>query len=69
MSGTWQKPTITEPVPLKIMRQNKARATKTKTGISQSGSVHFGIRGDFPGTTNTAVVKGKIPLKINILVH
>lgn len=46
MSGIWQEPTATGPVPFQIMRQREARATKTKTGISQSGSLHFKIRGD-----------------------
>lgn len=53
MSGIWQEPTATEPVPFQIMRQKEARATKTETGISQSGSIPFRIRGDVPGATNT----------------
>lgn len=46
MSGIWQEPTATGPVPFQIMRQREARATKTETGTSQSGSLHFRIRAD-----------------------
>lgn len=46
MSGIWREPTATGPIPFQIMRQREARATKTETGISQSGSLHFRIKGD-----------------------
>lgn len=42
---------------MKIMMQNEARATKTRTGIIVRGSIHFRISSDFPGTTNKAEVK------------
>lgn len=63
MSSTWQEPTVTELVPSKIMRQNEARAMKTRTRISRRGSVYFRISRDFPGTTNTADVKGQTPMR------
>lgn len=54
MSGIWQELTATDPVPFQIMGRKEARATKTETGISQSGSIGCRIRGDVPGATNTA---------------
>lgn len=49
------------PFPLKIMRQNEARATKTRTGISRRGSIRR-ISSEVPGTTNKAEVKGYTPV-------
>lgn len=54
MSGIWQELTATDPVPFQIMGRKEATATKTETGISQSGSIGCRIKKDVPGATNTA---------------
>lgn len=54
MAGTDYNGTL---FPLKIMRQNEARAAKTRTGIIVRGSIHFRISSDSSGTTNTADIK------------
>lgn len=54
MSSTWQESTITELVPLKIMKQIEAKAIKTRS------SVHFRINSDLHKTTN---VKGQTQME------